>query len=148
VLMYLLLAILSMQSNEASSAQSGRLAACPDTPNCVSSISSDKKHFIAPLLYTGSRTRAWQVLISTVLSLPRSKLTEQSGKYLHFELSSIIFRFTDDVEMMLDPEKKEIQIRSGSRTGYSDFGVNRRRVETIRKLFMRNLGQEQEQDND
>ncbi len=138
MLMYSLLAIISMQSNEASSAQPGRLAACPATPNCVSSISTDKKHFIAPVSYSGSRTRAWQVLISTVLSLPRSKLTEQSANYLHFELTSMVFRFTDDVEMMLDPDKNEIQIRSGSRVGYSDFGVNRRRVEKIRKLFQQN----------
>ncbi len=137
--MYLLLAILFMQTNDMHSVNPGRLADCPATPNCVSSMSLDKKHFIEPISYTGSATRAWQVLVDTVISLPRSKLTEQSEGYLHFEVSSIFFRFTDDVEMMLDPDENEIQIRSASRVGYSDFGVNRRRVEKIRKLFRQNI---------
>jgi len=137
--MYLLLAILYMQTNDMHSVRSERLADCPATPNCVSSESLDKKHFIEPISYTGSTARAWQVLIDTVISLPRSKLTEQSEGYLHFEVSSIVFRFTDDVELMIDAGKNEVQIRSGSRVGYSDFGVNRRRVEMIRKLFQQNF---------
>lgn len=139
MLRYLLLAILSMHSNESYSEQTGRLEDCPATPNCVSSMAVDKKHFIAPISYTGSAARAWHVLASTVMSLPGCKLIEQSDGHLHFEVTSIIFRFTDDVELILDTSKEEIHIRSGSRVGYGDFGVNRRRVETIRKQFRQNL---------
>ncbi|HED17724.1 MAG TPA: DUF1499 domain-containing protein [Gammaproteobacteria bacterium] len=144
VLRCLLLAMLSMYSNESFSAQPGRLADCPATPNCVSSVSLDKRNFVASLSYSGGTANAWRVLVDTVLSLPRSKLAVESEGYLHFEISSHIFRFTDDVELLLDAEKKEMQIRSAARSGYSDFGVNRRRVEKIRKLFRQNLYQSRE----
>ena len=139
VFMRLLLVILFMQTNSSYSAQIERFPDCPATPNCVSSVAADEKHFIVPISYTGSAEKAWRVLISTVLSLPRSQLIEQSADYLHFEMTSAVFRFTDDVELILDAGKNEIQIRSASRVGYSDFGVNRRRVEMIRKLFKQNL---------
>jgi uncharacterized protein (DUF1499 family) len=56
--------------------------------------------------------------------------------YLHAEARSLIFRFVDDVEFLIDPGQRRIQVRSASRIGYSDFGVNRRRVERIRQAFI------------
>ena len=138
-LLCLALAIIFMQPNASESVSFRQFADCPATPNCVSSLATDKKHFIEPITYTVSADSAWRVLISTVLSLPRSRITEQSDNYLHIEVTSMIFRFTDDVEMISDADKNEIQIRSASRVGYGDFGVNRRRVELIRKLFLENL---------
>jgi len=135
----LLLVMLPMLSNESYSAPPGRLAVCPATPNCVSSLSLDKRHSVASISYSGGTANAWRVLIDTVLSLPRSKLAVESEGYLHVEISSLVFRFTDDVELLLDAAKNEIQIRSASRSGYSDFGVNRRRVEKIRERFRQNL---------
>jgi uncharacterized protein (DUF1499 family) len=55
--------------------------------------------------------------------------------YIHAEFVSSVFRFVDDVEFSFDKTKKLIQVRSASRTGYSDLGVNRRRIEEIRKQF-------------
>ncbi|MBN2243722.1 MAG: DUF1499 domain-containing protein [Acidobacteria bacterium] len=51
------------------------------------------------------------------------------------EYTSRLFRFVDDVEFYLDDERKVIDFRSASRTGYSDLGVNRKRMETIRKKY-------------
>jgi uncharacterized protein (DUF1499 family) len=67
--------------------------------------------------------------------LPRTKLVEENDSYLHYEFTSLLFRFVDDVEFLFDDESKTIHFRSASRTGYGDFGVNRRRMEVIRSLL-------------
>jgi len=139
VFVRLLLMILFMHPGKLYSSQFERLPECPDKPNCVSSMSSSQKHYIAPIPYSGSAANAWRVLINTLMSLPRYKLIRQSDSYLHYEVTSLVFRFTDDLELLLDTANNEIQIRSGSRVGYGDFGVNRRRVEMIRKHFLQNI---------
>lgn len=111
------------------------LAPCPDTPNCVSSQSVDPGHQVAPIAYTGAPEAAMQHLRQVLAGLARSKEVGHSAGYLHFEFRSLVFRFVDDVECLLDPASGVIQIRSASRVGRSDFGVNRRRVERIRAAF-------------
>jgi uncharacterized protein (DUF1499 family) len=111
------------------------LAPCPETPNCVSSQSGDRTHFVEPLRYSGTAAHAWQRLKTALGTEPRITIIEDSGKYLHAEARSLVFRFVDDVEFLAAPEQGVIQLRSASRVGYSDFGVNRRRVERIRKAF-------------
>jgi uncharacterized protein (DUF1499 family) len=64
--------------------------------------------------------------------LPRAKLVQEDDAYLHYEFTSLLLRFVDDVEFLFDDETKTIHFRSASRTGYGDFGVNRRRMEDIR----------------
>ena len=66
--------------------------------------------------------------------MPRTKLVEEEDAYLHYEFTSLLLRFVDDVEFVLDDETKTIHFRSASRTGYGDFGVNRQRMEEIRRL--------------
>jgi uncharacterized protein (DUF1499 family) len=111
------------------------LAPCPETPNCVSSQSSDREHFVEPLRYSGSAVQAWQRLKTALGTEPRITIIEDSDSYLHAEARSLMFRFVDDVEFLAEPDQGVIEIRSASRVGYSDFGVNRRRVERIRKAF-------------
>jgi uncharacterized protein (DUF1499 family) len=111
------------------------LPPCPATPNCVSSQATDPEHAIAPIAYTGSPAAAMQRMQVVLSALARSTPVKQSTTYLHYEVRSLIFRFVDDVECLLEPADSVIQIRSAARTGYSDFGVNRRRVERIRKAF-------------
>jgi uncharacterized protein (DUF1499 family) len=110
------------------------LLPCSSTPNCVSTLSSDEQHAIAPLRYQRSRAEAKEALKGAVLSLPRTKLIEEDDSYVHFEFTSLLLRFVDDVEFVFDEESKTIHFRSASRVGYSDLGVNRRRMEEIRKL--------------
>lgn len=113
----------------------GRLLICPDSPNCVSSQSDDPRHAIAPLRYEGTADKARECLIKAVLGMKRSHIVISEELYLHAEFTSAFFRFVDDVELLLDDGKKLIDVRSASRVGNSDFGVNRKRVEEIRSRF-------------
>jgi len=110
------------------------LAPCPASPNCVSTRAQDAGHAIAPYRYRKSRTEAKEALKDIVRSLPRTKLVEEEADYLRYEFTSLIIRFVDDVEFIFDDETKTVHFRSASRTGYGDFGVNRRRMEEIRSL--------------
>ncbi len=117
------------------------LPACPDKPNCVSSQApaSDKQHAIAPLAFSGDADRAWEALERAILSLPRTRLVSDGHGYLHAEATSLIFRFVDDVECILDRAASVIHVRSASRVGHGDMGVNRKRVERLRERFARLL---------
>jgi uncharacterized protein (DUF1499 family) len=112
-----------------------QLVPCPSSPNCVSTKAEDAGHAIAPFRYQKTRPEAKEALKAIVRSLPRTKLVEEDKTYLHYEFTSLLLRFVDDVEFLLDDEAKTIHFRSASRTGRSDFGVNRRRMEDIRKLI-------------
>jgi uncharacterized protein (DUF1499 family) len=112
----------------------GRLAPCKTTPNCVSSQvdrAADPGHYIDPLRYTGAAEAAWQALRQAVRDSERTKIVREDGGYLYAEFTSRLMGFVDDVEFQLDPTGV-IHVRSASRLGSSDFGVNRQRVEAIR----------------
>ncbi|KAF0177961.1 MAG: hypothetical protein FD161_2160 [Limisphaerales bacterium] len=113
----------------------GKLAPCPDSPNCVSSLAADAGRAVAPFALDRSLGAAKEELRQAAAKLPRAKLITERENYLHFEFRSLIFRFVDDVEFHLDAATKTIHVRSASRVGHSDFGVNRRRVEAIRALL-------------
>ena len=113
----------------------GRLAACPDSPNCVSSQSADPRHAIDPLRYEGTAEKARELLIEAVSGMKRARIVVAEDRYIHAEFTSAFFRFVDDVEFLLDDGTRTIHVRSASRVGYSDLGVNRRRVEEIRSRF-------------
>ena len=110
----------------------GKLAPCPASPNCVSSQSKDRDHSIEPLRYTGSPGEAMDRLQKIIIGMERSRIITETGSYIHAEFTSALFRFVDDVEFFLDERAAVIQVRSSSRIGYSDLGVNRKRVEDIR----------------
>lgn len=115
------------------------LPLCPSSPNCVSTQALDDGHAIAPFRYRKSRAEAREALKAAIASLPRAKLVEEEEAYLHYEFTSLLMRFVDDVEFLFDEESKTIHFRSASRTGYGDFGVNRRRMEGIRVLVEQRL---------
>ena len=108
---------------------------CPDSPNCVSSLSTDKAHSIEPLHYAGSLADARQKLIDILQNTKRVRLIKIEADYIHAEFQSLVFRFVDDVEFYFSSEKSIIHVKSASRSGYYDFGVNRRRVERLRAAF-------------
>ncbi len=113
----------------------GRLAECPGSPNCVSSQSALPRHAVEPLRFEGEPAEAWARLRQVVAAWPRTRLVSESDSYLHAECRTFVFRFTDDVEFLLDREARLIHVRSASRVGRSDLGVNRRRVEAFRRAF-------------
>lgn len=120
---------------------SGRMSACPDSPNCVFSGGSqeDKRHYIEPLTYKGEAKRSFATLCQVVSSIDRVVLREKDDKYLRFECKSKLWGFVDDLEFQLDEANKLIHVRSASRVGHSDMGVNRKRVEQIRALFIEKM---------
>ena len=115
----------------------GKLAACPNSPNCVSSQSpsSDETHFIQPLKYSSTSEKALADLKAAIASEDRTKIINESSDYLYAEFKSALMGFVDDVEFYLDSSSNTIHVRSASRLGQSDLGVNRKRVETIRSKF-------------
>ncbi len=110
----------------------GKLLACPNSPNCVSSQSTDTEHKIAPLTYTGDPAKALADLKSVIVSMPRTKIITAEGNYLYAEFTSSLMGYVDDVEFYLNTDQSIIEVRSASRLGQSDLGVNRDRVEAIR----------------
>lgn len=111
---------------------SGQLISCPNTPNCVNSRSQDVKDEIEPFTYNSSSEKAMADLKTVIQSFKQSKIITETKNYLYAEFTIPIIGFVDDVEFYLDEAEKVIHVRSASRLGESDLGVNRKRVETIR----------------
>ena len=114
-----------------------KFAPCPDRPNCVSTRSLSPKHSIEPFKYKGQMEAAQKKLLSVIAGIPRTRIITKEKHFIHVEFISKIFRFVDDVEFYFD-KKGIISFRSASRWGYSDLGVNRERMETIRNLLKLN----------
>ncbi len=130
-----LLTVLSCASNPPKAQLvDGRLRACPDSPNCVSSESDRASSRIEPLTFQGPPEKAWGDLKETLREMG-GKIQEEHDGFLWATFTSRVFRFVDDVEFRMVSTDGMIHVRSGSRVGYSDLGVNRRRVEKLRTLF-------------
>jgi len=121
-----------------------RLTPCPSSPNCVSSDADDNEHKIEPFQLALAATEAWQIAIQSTSELPRTVIIKETSDYLHAECTSTIFGFVDDLELHLRPDEGIISVRSASRLGTSDFGVNRKRVEDLRSLLIRREAIKQE----
>jgi len=118
------------------------LEPCPDKPNCVcSEYIDDTEHYIEPLaLSTEKLPRAVEYIKISIESLGGEIQTENND-YLAATFSSSFFGFIDDVEFRIDTENKLIHIRSAARLGHSDFGVNKKRVRTLKTILRQQLGQ-------
>jgi uncharacterized protein (DUF1499 family) len=112
--------------------QSGKLADCPSSPNCVNSQSQDALNKIEPLAYNSTPTEAMANLKAVIKNLEKTKIITETDNYLYAEFTSKLMGFVDDVEFLVDDSSKVIHVRSASRLGKSDLGVNRQRIETIR----------------
>ncbi len=124
--------IIVMTLSTATLASEKKLSPCPSSPNCISSQATDEGHFIAPFKITGNVEEAWAALKNALLSQSRTVITSETGDALHAQATSLVFRFVDDIDAILDAKARLIHIRSASRVGYGDFGVNRKRVEMLR----------------
>ena len=118
--------------------ENGQLIQCPTTPNCVNSQAKDKKHYIEPILMTGTPLEVKNHILKILNELKRAKIIVAEDHYIRVEFISKVFRFIDDLEFYFPNTKSKemtIHVRSASRVGYSDFGVNRKRIEQIRNKF-------------
>lgn len=109
----------------------GKLAPCSSKPNCVSSQSDHSEHTIAPLNVSGI-DHPLKKIKSIVLTIPKTQVVSEHENYLHVTFRSKHFSFIDDTEFYYDKDREVVHVRSGARVGYSDLGVNRKRVEWIR----------------
>ena len=107
-----------------------RLSPCPETPNCVNTGDRHPEG-TEGIALVDDRPETLARVVEVVADLPRTRVVEASEVYLHAESRSRIFRFVDDLELLLVPGG-ELIVRSASRMGRGDLGVNARRVEDLR----------------
>ena len=133
LLVIVAIAVLSATSRRPDSLgeRDGRLAACPDSPNCVSTQADRESQRMESLRFAGDPAVALTQLRDVVTAMPRARVITQNENYLHVEFTSALFRFVDDVEFFVDREQRAIHFRSASRVGQSDLGVNRKRMSAI-----------------
>jgi uncharacterized protein (DUF1499 family) len=105
----------------------GKLASCPGTPNCVNSQSDNPQFKIEPLPAVSI-----DEIEKVVNSMERTTIVEKTDTYLYAEFKSKLMGYVDDVEFYLDRAANVVHVRSASRLGKSDLGINRKRVEEIR----------------
>jgi uncharacterized protein (DUF1499 family) len=115
--------------------RNGKLAPCPNSPNCVSTQSQDPRHQIDPIPYTTSPAEAKAALVQIIRSMERTQIIRDDPTYIHAEFRTKGMGYVDDVEFYLDQEAQVIHFRSSSRLPYWDWGVNRERMEEIRSGF-------------
>ncbi len=116
--------------------QNGKLAKCPSSPNCVSTQADDEEHAMAAVKYNTTSAAAMETIEAVIEeNFPRAKQVDSREHYLHYEFTSFLFRFVDDVEFLIDDTNKQIHFRSASRVGYSDLGANRKRMAKISRLL-------------
>ncbi len=111
----------------------GRLAECPDSPNCVSTQTHDRTKLMAAWPHDGSVADARRRILAILADMPRAEVVQADEGYIRVEFCSRILRFVDDVEFLIDDSV--VHFRSASRVGYHDMGVNRRRMEAIGVRF-------------
>lgn len=113
------------------------LSPCPGTPNCVASQDAKGSQLMPPIPFKGRVEDAQARLREAIASMARGKVTVDRPGYVAVEFRSRLLGFVDDAEFVLDGKKGEIRFRSAARVGHSDLGMNRRRMNAIRKLFER-----------
>lgn len=92
---------------------------------------------IAPLpVLSADATASMQTLIGVLKTMPEIRLVRQQPDYLYAEARTPWLQFVDDLEFWLDPQAGAIEVRSASRLGREDFGVNRQRLERIRAAYL------------
>jgi len=113
----------------------GQLQPCPPSPNAVNSEDPDPKRRVEPLPYHGTPEQTRAAFTRFVSAQPRFSLKAQTPDYLHYEASSFLFGFVDDVEFRFVDDQRLIQCRSASRVGHSDLGANRKRLDKLRTAW-------------
>jgi uncharacterized protein (DUF1499 family) len=132
LLRWLLIPIASPEP-ETLGVNNGRLAPCPDSPNCVSTQAERSLHWIEPIPYEGETAVTHQRLLEILYDMPRSTIHYTDPTYIHVQFRSPLWGFVDDVEFYFDEANQLIHFRSAARLGDGDMGVNRERMEQIRE---------------
>ena len=124
------------QSGEANGLVDAKLTKCPDKLNCIcTEFEADATHYIDPIDFTQSNSLDFLPRLKNIAREMGGSIQAETDNYLAFTFTSSIFRFVDDLEIRIDTDKKMIHMRSASRVGRSDRGVNKKRIEQLKKLF-------------
>ncbi len=114
----------------------GKLAKCPSKPNCIcTEHAKDSDHHAAPIQIKSSQLNSAMTQAKSVIENMGGTITTQQATYLAATFTSGWFKFVDDFELRLDNDSSQLHIRSASRTGYYDLGVNNERVKEFTTLF-------------
>ncbi|QAS51769.1 DUF1499 domain-containing protein [Halobacillus litoralis] len=113
----------------------GKLAACPSSPNCVSTQTKNHDKQMAPLPFTQDLATSKDMIKQLLSRMERTTIESESDDYIHSIIQTKWLRFKDDVEFYFDSEEKVIHFRSASRVGYSDLGVNNKRMKAFSKQY-------------
>lgn len=116
--------------NEPKTNQSNML--CGDKPNCISTAENRDEFSAAPFVLKAPTDI--KTIVAIAKKLKGAELVELNENYAHIECKSTFFRFVDDIELYLEGDN--LTVRSKSRVGYSDFGVNKKRIEQLRKALL------------
>lgn len=136
--MALSLAGCQRESHQNTGLMASELNACPNTPNCVqSSDESDESHYMKPWKYSAPREITYDLLLEKLRETNRVKIASAEENYIHAVFTIPLFGFKDDVEFYFPGNENTIHFRSASRVGHSDLGVNKRRMNTLRKALIR-----------
>jgi len=111
----------------------GQFTECSENPNCVSSQTTQNSKRILPIETGDPSTLAWSTLREVIGEMPQAVLISEDKNYRHYQFTSSLMGFIDDVELQFDGNNKQIQVKSASRIGHSDLGANRNRIELLRK---------------
>lgn len=112
---------------------SGQFSPCPDSPNCVSTQSHQPEKSFPPLSYSSLFSTSLELKnhLSEVIREMGGQIVDENETYLRAEFTSSLFRFVDDLEVLIDTQNQILHLKSASRVGYSDLGVNRKRLEQL-----------------
>jgi len=115
------------------------LKECPESPNCVSTQTQQESKKMDPIPFELDPDEVRKVIKSVVENLTNTNLQNESDNHLHYIFKSKIFGFIDDVEFLIDAQQKLIHFRSASRTGYSDLGVNKKRMTALQEAIKKEM---------
>jgi uncharacterized protein (DUF1499 family) len=139
IIWFFILGILS-RAGKASGITQGALSRCPDTPNCVcSEYKDDFNHYVDPIILPQDSTLETLPILKDIIRDMRGTIHSEGNNYIAATFSSRIFRFVDDFEIRVDPALKIVHIRSASRVGRGDMGINKKRAELFKELFSRKV---------
>jgi uncharacterized protein (DUF1499 family) len=135
IILFVILGVIS-RSGQAPGLVEGKLAKCPDKPNCICSEQKDDvNHYIDPIIIPQNITFDTLPILKNAIRDMGGTISAEKENYIASTFSSSIFGFVDDFEIRIDPIQKVIHIRSAARVGYSDTGVNKKRTELFKKQY-------------
>ena len=114
----------------------GQLTAMPETPNAVSSQTDIASKYVEPLPMTGSMQQTKAKILQCLQEMGDNSVVSQNEDYIHAVFVTPVMQYHDDVEFYIDATAHLVQFRSASRVGKSDFGANKARYDTFKKLYL------------